>query len=182
MTTYISILRGINVGGQRIIKMNALQQMFTDLNFQNTQTYIQSGNVIFQSETMKCQDLEKEISKKILERFGFEVPVIVKTLEELQTIVANNPFSKDSSKDQSCLHVTFLSESPKESDFEKIKQGDYQSDEFKLEAKTVFLCCRNGYGKTKLTNGFFESKLKVVATTRNWKTTQELLNIAMKLR
>ena len=107
MTTYISILRGINVSGHRMIKMDVLGQLFTDLGFQNIQTYIQSGNIVFQIKKLDQQKLEKKIAKAIAEKFAFDVPVIVKEFDELKKIILDNPFLTDKTKDISHFHVTF---------------------------------------------------------------------------
>ena len=181
MTTYISILRGINVGGHRMIKMDALKQMFAGIGFQNIQTYIQSGNIVFQDKKADPQKLEKKISKAITEKFGFDVPVIVKEFSELKQIISDNPFLKDKTKDLAHFHVTFLSNHPGHESYNKIEAIPYQPDEFHLVEKAIYLYCPNSYSNSKLTNGFFETKLKVTATTRNWKTTNELYNIATKI-
>ncbi len=181
LNIYIAILRGINVGGQRMIKMNALRQMFEGLGFQNVKTYIQSGNIIFTGKKEKQNELEKKIFKAIKEKFGFDVPVIVKKHKELKDIKANNPFIKDKTKDVAHLHLTFLSDNTKKENYNKIKTIHYQPDEFYLFGKAIYLYCPNGYGKSKLANSFWETKLKVIATTRNWKTIQELLTIADKI-
>jgi len=164
-----------------MIKMAALKQMYADLDFKNVQTFIQSGNVIFQCKSTNRNILEKDISKKIHEIFSFEVPVIVREISDLQTIVKNNPFLSDKSKKESFLHITFLSAEPEKANIEKLNEGQNLPDEFVLINSSVYLYCPNGYSNTKLSNNFFESKLKVVATTRNWKTTKELLKIAEKL-
>lgn len=163
-----------------MIKMDALKKMYEDLGFAKVQTYIQSGNVVFQSEISDQKDLEKLISAGISKQFGFEVPVIVLNIQELKQVVQGNPFVNDNAKDIAHLYVTFLSSEPNQQIFESIKQGQYQGEQIDLIGKTIYLYCPNGYGRTKLTNTFFESKLKTVATTRNWKTTLELLNIAGK--
>lgn len=181
MHTYISILRGINVSGYRMIKMDALRQLFSDLGFKNVHSYIQSGNMVFQSQESDPQILENKIAERIMEQFGFEVPVIVKELDELKQIVADNPFLKDKTKDIASLHVTFLSDKPGQEGIDSLKTGEYLTDEFYIFDKAIYLYCRNGYGKTKLTNGLLEKKLKVTATTRNWKTTNELISIAQKM-
>lgn len=181
MKTYISILRGINVGGHRSIKMDALKQLFNDLGFSNIQTYVQSGNVVFQDNPIEPYKLEVKITEKILDKFGFDVPVIVKELEEMKQVVKDNPFIRDSKKEILHLHVTFLSAKPDEMKMKKIKEENYQPDEFKLIDKTIYLYCPNSYSSSKLTNNFFESKLQVIATTRNWKTTLELVNLAEKI-
>jgi uncharacterized protein (DUF1697 family) len=181
MQTYISILRGINVSGHKMIKMDALRKMYSDLNFKNVQSYIQSGNVVFQDKKIKHKDLESKIAKEILREFGFEVPVMVKELEEFVTVLNNNPFLINRNEDNTKLHVTFLSQEPQQLEVDKIKDGQYASDEFIVFGKAVYLFCPNGYGNTKLNNTFFEKKLHVVATTRNWKTINELIHIAQKM-
>ena len=120
MTTYISILRGINVSGQKIIKMDALKRMYEKLNFENVQTYVQSGNVIFSVKETDTKEIEKIISSQIEKEFGFDVPVIVLSAKILGTIIENNPFTKDNSKEPQFLHVTFLADNPIEFDKEKI--------------------------------------------------------------
>ncbi|HXB43448.1 MAG TPA: DUF1697 domain-containing protein [Puia sp.] len=181
MTTYISILRGINVSGHKIIKMEALKQMYDSLGFKNVRTYIQSGNVIFQYKTTQTQNLANKIYKKVIEQFTFEVPVIVMEKEELKNIVDNNPFVGDQSKDTAYLHVTFLSGLPAKIHVEMLKAGHYTTEDFSISGKAIYLYCPNGYGNAKLNNNFLESRLKVTATTRNFKTTMELLSMAEQL-
>ena|ERR1700749_2138671 len=181
MQTYIAILRGINVSGHKLIKMEALRKLFDDMGFKNTKTYIQSGNVVFKSKQTKVPDLEKKIASGILKEFGFEVPVLVKEANELETVLKNNPFITKRKEDVTKLHVTFLSSGAEKVLIEKIKEGNYAADEFITAGKTVYLFCPNGYGNTKLSNTFFENKLKVNATTRNWKTINELVTMAKEL-
>ncbi len=178
MNTYISILRGINVSGHKLIKMDALREMITSLGFERVQTYIQSGNLVFQSKQTDEKKLAGKIEKEIIKTFGFEVPVLVIAFDELKKIVKRNPFLKDSSKDISFMHVTFLSQQPTAENFDKIKEVKHREDEFQLIEKSIYLYCPNGYGNSKLTNSFFESKLKLTATTRNWKTIGEIIKIA----
>lgn len=178
MQTYISILRGINVSGHKMIKMNELVSLFESLHFENVKTYIQSGNVIFQTHETDVHDLAKRIEAKISEQFGFEVPVLVKEKNDIISVIQNNPFLKLSDKDVTKLHVTFLSQEPDKSNLDKINQGQYLPDEYILSGSIIYLYCPNGYGNTKLNNNFLENKLKVVATTRNWKTVNELMKMA----
>lgn len=178
MTTYISILRGINVSGQKIIKMDTLKEMYEDLQFINVQTYIQSGNVVFQCNKPEQKDLELIISNQIVNKFGFEVLVIVFEISEFKSIIERNTLATDKTKDTSRLYVTFLSYKPEGVNIENIYQYKSPEEEIVITEKAVYLYCPSGYGKTKLSNTFFENKLKVGATTRNWKTTTELLKIA----
>jgi uncharacterized protein (DUF1697 family) len=180
MTTYISILRGINVSGQKLIKMDTLKKMYEKLNCDNVKTYVQSGNVIFSAKEKDTQELEKVISSQIEKEFGFDVPVIVLNVKTFETIIENNPFGKGNLKETAFLHVTFLADNPSEFDKEKIVEKKQPSEEVAFTPNAVYLYCPNGYGKTKLNNNFLENKLKVKATTRNWKTTNELLKLATK--
>lgn len=178
MVTYISILRGINVSGKNLIKMDALRAMYESLGFQNCVTYIQSGNVVFLSKKSTPEKLASTISNQIKQEFGFEVPVLVMTIDTLEVVIANNPFVKDKKKDNTFFHVTFLEVSSVVKDYDSILDKGREGEEIDITSMAVYLYCPLGYGSTKWTNTFFESKLKVRATTRNWKTTLELLKIA----
>jgi len=175
MKTFLSILRGINVSGQKKIPMLELKKLYEELHFENITTYIQSGNVIFNSKNAK--DLSKQIEKKIFERYNFNVPVIIRTPVEMQSIIEGNLFLKQKDIDITKLHVVYLTDGPKQGNIDKLNTYNYEPDKFYLSGKEVYLYCPNGYGNTKLTNSFFENKLKVTATTRNWNTTNELLKI-----
>jgi uncharacterized protein (DUF1697 family) len=122
--------------------------------------------------------MEKKISKKISADYGFEVPVMVKALEEIETVIQNNPFLKKRKEDPAKLHVTFLSAEPDSAIIAAIQKGSWGADEFIVSGTNVYMFCPDGYGNTKLHTNFFESKLKLTATTRNWKTVQELARIA----
>ena len=178
MTTYISILRGINVSGHRMIKMDALKKMCAELGFSTIQTYIQSGNIVFQAKETDTQKLSELIESAIDKIFGFDVPTITLTKDELEKIIQLNPFVNDKTKDASFFHITFLSENPAKEKVELLKQADLKNDEYAIGDKAIYLYCPDSYSNSKLTNSFFENKLKVIATTRNWKTGNELLNRA----
>lgn len=178
MTTYISMLRGINVSGKKLVKMDALRMMYENLSFLNVRTYVQSDNVVFIYKDTDVGELEDIIGAEIERCFGFVVPVIVLKKDVLQAIINQNPFANDLSKDELYLHVTFLSNKPKEYDKSIFEKGKQSGEEFYFTDIAVYLYLPNGYGRTKLTNSLFENKLKVMATTRNWKTTKELLKLA----
>lgn len=179
MASYISIIRGINVSGQKLIKMTDLRQLYENLGFEKVTTYLQSGNVLFSSTEKDTRVLEELIASVIKNSFGFDVPVIVLKAETLEVIIRDNPFVHDEDKDVSFLYVTFLSASPlKSPDLEKILTKRKPREEIAFVSNVVYLYCPNGYGTTKLNNNFLETKLKVKATTRNWKTTTELLKLA----
>ncbi len=178
MQTYIALLRGINVSGQKMMKMTDLLALFQSLNFKNSKTYVQSGNVVFQAESQDTTFLETQIASAITERFKFTVPVLVKNQTEWLQILQNNPFVTERPEDTSKLHVTILGGSPDLARVAQIDPTQYVPDEFRIVDNNIYLFCPNGYGRTKLHNNFFESKFKLTATTRNWKTMQELNHMA----
>ncbi len=179
MATFISILRGINVSGQKSIQMTDLKALYEELEFKEVITYIQSGNVIFKTEVkMSNQYLSAKIKHAIHKKYYFDVPVIIRTVEEMKHAISVNPFPKEKNIDLEKLHVTFLAETPEQPRLESIRNIDYSPDKFMVIGKEVYLYCPNGYGITKLSNTFFENKLKVSATTRNWKTVNKLVELA----
>lgn len=176
MNRKIGILRGINVGGKRKILMADLKSLCEELGLKNVKTYIQSGNLIFNSDKPNSE-LENKLEKAITEKFGFDVPVIVRTEKELESSISKNPFiAKDADIYQ--LHLTFLKEKPNEEDIERILTFNYEPDKFKIAEKDIFIFCAGKYHESKLTNNFFEKQLEVGATTRNWKTVMKLSELS----
>ena len=178
MNTFIALLRGINVSGQKMIKMVALTELFNSLKFANVKTYIQSGNVVFQDKGKDTTALEKRIAKGIRDTFGFEVPVLVLNAETLPEILKNNPYIKKKETDTDKLYLTFFTGSYDKKTLDTLAAGDYKGDEFIVKGQVIYLHLPNNYGNTKLNNNFFENKLKITATTRNWKTMNELKKMA----
>lgn len=179
MTIYIALLRGINVSGHNKIKMVELKQLFIDLGFNEVTTYIQSGNVIFQSEELATNKIEQIIIEAIEKKFGYSIKVLVLTKNDLKTIFESNPFIQRENIDITKLHVTILKTKPETEGIESIENLIVTSDdEFKILNKSVFLYCPNGAGNTKLTINLFEKKLKTVATSRNWKTITKLVELS----
>ena len=173
MINYIALLRGINVGGHRKVPMAELRQLMSDLGFDHVKTYIQSGNIIFNADTEDTVQLAEKIQKAILRHFGFEVPVICLEAARLQHAVKSNPFATASTPIEN-LHLTFLSETPEESQVTALEAMDYAPDQFDHQNTWIYLNIPGKYHKTKLSNALFEKKLKVSATTRNWKTVLKL--------
>jgi uncharacterized protein (DUF1697 family) len=171
------MLRGINVSGKNRIKMEELRELYESLGFENVQTYVQSGNLIFESTETDAAKISTKIEKKIERVFGFDVPVFVRTKSEFQRLIKNTPFA---GKDTTKLHVTFLSEAPTNLPIDELNAAKAKNEEFSISGKEIYLYCPNGYGITKLSNNFFERRLNVSATTRNWKTVSTLLSMAEK--
>ncbi|MFL0267373.1 DUF1697 domain-containing protein [Candidatus Clostridium radicumherbarum] len=173
---YIAFLRGINVSGKNSIKMAALKAMFQTLGFNNVETYIQSGNVIFEFDACDTVSLEVKIKEEIDKTFGFHVETIVRTMEELINIISNNPLLVEANIEIDKLHVTLLLNKPEEA-IESLNLKKEENEKYIIRGKEIYLYCPNGYGNTKLNNTILEKKLKVAATTRNWKTMNKLLEM-----
>ncbi|MFZ4399536.1 MAG: DUF1697 domain-containing protein [Bacteroidales bacterium] len=182
MKTYISMLRGINVSGKNLIKMNALQEMYKNLGYKNVKTFIQSGNVIFQSEEDDISALTSIISITIQEVFSLDIPVVVKEKSVLADIYSENPFLKDDDKNAENQYICLLSNVVDSQLIEKIDDSKYLPDAFCLKEDAIYIYCPNGYGNTKLNNNFFENKLKLNATTRNLKTLRTLIQMSEDIK
>jgi uncharacterized protein (DUF1697 family) len=178
METYIAILRGINVSGQKMIPMKELKGLFEALHFEQVRTYIQSGNVLFEARPADSKVLAARIEAAIRERFSFQVPVLVRTATDLKGVLSRNPFLQQSDPQTDKLHVTFLEDTPSQESLDKVAGGNYEPDEWHISEREVFLYCPAGYGNTKLNNTFLERKLGVRATTRNLKTVRQLISLA----
>lgn len=176
---YIALLRGINVGRYRKIRMADLRQLFEKMGYTNVQTYIQTGNVIFYTEQENIQDeLQNNIEEAILTQFGFDVPTVVLTHNEIEQIVTNNPFLLQNSElSDERLHVSFLHATPTEECKLSTSEKQTLPDKYILHNTVVYIFCTATYSQSKLGNTFFENNLEVKATTRNWKTTKKILTL-----
>ncbi|OEK07822.1 hypothetical protein A8C32_15150 [Flavivirga aquatica] len=172
MKKYIALLRGINVSGCKKVPMAELRELLSKVGFRNVQTYIQSGNVVFQSSEGNKQALEEIIQNEIQQCFGFEVPVLVLTSSEIKEIFDSCPFSEEK-KEKS--YFTLLHTTPSQELVISTLKEDYPNETFYIKDQCVYFYSLNGYGKAKCNNNFFERKLKVSATTRNYKTMVKLI-------
>jgi len=179
--TNIALLRGINVSGKNPIKMDALKMSMESLGFVNVRTYIQSGNILFNIENATTSKISQLIFNKIDKVFGLQVPVMVKTLEEWEIAIKENPFLPEYSESLESLHLTFLEKQPEESLIQKILPLQNGPDHCIILKDRIYLYCPEGYGRTKFTNTYFENKLKAKATTRNWKTILKLKEMAFTM-
>lgn len=171
MATWIALLRGINVGGKNKIKMAELRAALESAGLADIQTYIQSGNIVFKS-SQTAGKLQILVKTTIESGWGYDVPTMVLKANELKKIVANNPFTEG---DENFLHATLLQSKPKAAAVKDTQDHDFGIDEFLVDGKCVYIYCPSGYSKTKITNGFFEKRLGVSATTRNWRTVNRLI-------
>lgn len=177
MLEYISLIRGINVGG-KTLKMDVLKSIYASLGFADMVTYIQSGNVLFNAGTGARPPIAASIEQGIKKKSGLEVSVILRTRNELAEIIAKNPFVKSRKSLVDKMHVTFLGELPGPEPVKALSSTDAKGDEYKVVGREIYLVCPNGYGRTILNNNFLEKRLKCAATTRNWATVNKLLELA----
>ena len=176
MPTYIAMLRGINVSGHNVVKMERLRASFESLKAREVRTYVQSGNVVFVAAAPPAP-LARKIQARLLRDFGFAVAVLLRTAQDLKDITTSNPL-RTTSIDPSTLHVTFLADVPSKAAVLKLDALAKGPDRFHVAGREIYLRCPEGYGRTKLSNAAFERILSVSATTRNWKTVNALLEMA----
>lgn len=176
MKTYIALLRGINVGGHKKIPMAELRELLLKEGLEHVQTYIQSGNAVFQSLEENLEKLELKIHNAIKTHFEFEVPVLVKTPEGLQQIFDECLFPEEKKVNS---YFIMLYTVPDKNLVEGVSQISYPNEEFIITEHCIYFYCSVGYGNTKFNSNFFERKLKTTATARNYKTMVKL--IAMSL-
>ncbi|MHC1782496.1 MAG: DUF1697 domain-containing protein [Anaerolineaceae bacterium] len=179
MTTFVALLRGINVSGHNSIQMPALKSLFEGLGFSNVRTYLQSGNVVFDSHPDDWTALSTAIPDEIEKVLGLRLPVIIRSAKEMETLLDGNPFINERNLDPAGLYVTFL-QYPTNPIFAVAlaAPAGVGEDEFVLCGMDIYVSCPGGYGRTKLNNNFFENKLKLAASTRNWKTVQAMVEMS----
>ncbi len=179
---YAALLRGINLGSRNKVVMGDLRELVESLGYEDVSTYVQSGNVVFSSSLTSPARIEKSIEDGIRRRLGLEVATLVRSARDLETIVGKNPFirARGGTRDPATLHVTFLSGAPSLSKAEELRSKHPGPDDLAFSGREVYLCCPNGYGRSKLGNSFFEKELGVDATTRNWRTVTKLLELVRR--
>jgi uncharacterized protein (DUF1697 family) len=174
--TYVALLRGINLGARNKVSMQDLRALFESLGADDVTTYVQSGNVVFRSAD-PAANLAPEIQRRIQRDLGLDVKVLLRTRAQLAKVVSANPFARGK-RDTSMLHVTFLDEKPERARVGALDPERFAPDELRVLGREVYLHCPNGYGRSKLSNAYFEKQLGVAATTRNWKTVTALGELA----
>jgi uncharacterized protein (DUF1697 family) len=185
MTIYIALLRGINVGGHNKIKMADLRTMLVRMGLARVQTYIQSGNVLFESAESK-ETLRVQMEQGILETFGFSISVILRTSEEIEGIVRNCPFSEETirqaeeASEFECLYVAMLPEAPAAEDVEKLRLYVNEKETFEVIGEEVYLLFKESVRNSKLAVQL--TKLGVPMTMRNWKTMNKLVQLSQTMK
>ncbi len=172
---FVALLRGVNVGG-RSVPMRELRELFRGLGHTDVATYIQSGNVLFDSPRDDPSALADEIRGAIAAELGHRVTVLLRTPSALRRILAHNPYATRGETNR--LYVTFLDGAPDPALLTDLDTAAEGADECTLHGHEIYVWCPTGYGRTVLSNEFFERRLKIAATTRNWRTVTRLAELA----
>jgi uncharacterized protein (DUF1697 family) len=171
---YVALLRAINLAGHNRISMAELRDVFASIGAEQVTTYVQSGNVVFDASG-RAKKVAAAAEAEISTRLGLDIAVLIRTRKQLAGIVAANPFA---SKEASRLYLTFLQEPASAERVRALDPGAGAQDEFQVHGREIYLHFPGGYGRSKLSNAYFEKQLGVVATTRNWKTVSTLAELA----
>ncbi|CAL1516348.1 DUF1697 domain-containing protein [Chitinophaga sp. MM2321] len=175
MTRYVAFLRAINVGGNRMVKMEVLRELFAKAGFKNITTYIQSGNVIFESASTDTAAIEAKIEKQMLKALGFEIPACVRSFKEMDAILKNNPFPGIVPDKEIQIYVAFLQTVPGANAQEILTSLQSAAETYHINGREVYILSRKTLMKTPFSNNYLEKKLGVVSTTRNLATVGKVL-------
>jgi len=175
-TTYLALLRGINVGGKNKLLMRDLSEVFSNVGCEDVRTFIQSGNVIFRGSPALSVEIPGLITAQIAKSFGYRTPVVLRTAEQLGDVIRNNPFLEAGAAGET-LHVLFLADLPSPHLVGELDPHRSAPDAFIVRGREVYLHLPNGVARSKLTNDYFDSKLATTSTGRNWRTVTKLLQL-----
>ena len=180
MTRYVSLFRGINVGGHQTVPMNELKELHEALGLKDVVTYIQSGNVVFSSDEADLAQLPRQIEDGFAKKFGFQVKVMVRTSAELRDIIANNPFQNQPMKEPKWVVVLFLATRPDSTALADLQKTYVGPEELYLIGQELYIYYPNGIGRSKLSLTLIEKKLKTIGTGRNWNTILQLQKLIQR--
>lgn len=177
MSTYIALLRGINVGGNKIIKMQDLKAMFLSLGAQKVRTYIQSGNVVFESDEESEYLLSAAIKDRIKEAFDFDVSVMIRTVDEMEQVLVNNPFPLTEKEDLKRWYVSFLPHEPSPEALEKLRIYEDGPDKLRFVGREMYVIYEVSTSQSALSKVPLDRMLGMPITARNWNTVNKLVDM-----
>lgn len=173
---FICLLRGINVSGKNLIKMELLREIFLKMDFTNVLTYIQSGNIVFESTVMDEKILISRIEAKLLQVLNYQIPAMLRNFDEWRKIANNSPFQDHLKSTDYKLYVTFFNTTPAPEFQQKVIQLSNSNETFVFQGREMYSkISKDPSFKPIFTNNLIENKLKIPATTRNWNTIEKLL-------
>ncbi|OYX84385.1 MAG: hypothetical protein B7Y83_08360 [Flavobacteriales bacterium 32-34-25] len=181
MTTHLALLRGINVSGHNMMKMDALQKMLENIGLTNVKTYIQTGNVFVTTEEENPAAVGFKIKQEIFKTFGHDVPIVVINKEDLTSCLSNNLFLKEKEVDTKKLYVAFTSMELHKDRIHDLKMSAVKPDEVHIDKNRIYIKYAVSAGKTRLDQKYIEKRLNLIATIRNWNTVNQLLKMYEEL-
>ena len=174
---YLALLRGINVGGKAKLPMKELIGIFEGCGATGVKTYIQSGNVVFRAASQQAaSECVAGVTAAIARVYGYPGRIVLRTAKELRECYTKNPFLKAGAA-QPSLHVYFLADQPEAAAVKALDPTRSAPDEFDVRGREIYLFLPDGMARTKLSNAYFDSKLKTVSTARNWNTVGKLVEM-----
>jgi uncharacterized protein (DUF1697 family) len=173
---YVALLRGINVGGKNMIKMETLRETFAALGFENVKTYINSGNIGFDTSKTPDPKLAAKINEAIKKDLGFDISVMVRSASDLAHIVEANPYLGQFDDDRH-LHVFFLDQEPTAEQTSMLLEQANNSEHITVDGRTIYYMLRISIPDSALGKGFLDRKLKIANTARNWRTTKTIADL-----
>jgi uncharacterized protein (DUF1697 family) len=175
---YIALLRGINVGAHKRMKMDKLRASCEALGFKNVRTYIQSGNVVFQASEASSEAVGKKLEAEILKTFGFSSDVIARTAKEIKQIIESNPLLKEAGVIAEKLHVVFLADAPMPDAKKKLEALTLPPDKVRHSGKEIYFYFPNGVSGSSIWKHSLDRILGTSGTMRNWKTVNTIYQMA----
>ena len=167
---YLALLRGVRVGGKAKLPMKELAVIFAEAGATEVRTYIQSGNVVFGAAgASEAREIGARVTVEIARVYGYPGRIVLRSAEEMRSVLKNNPFAK-AGADAEMLHVYFLADVPDAAAVKGLEAERSPGDSFAVRGREVYLHLPGGMARTKLTNAYFDGRLKMVSTARNWRT------------
>jgi uncharacterized protein (DUF1697 family) len=178
MTTYIALLRGINVAGHKQVAMDDLRDLLTHLGLVDARSLLQSGNLVFRGGVRAGARLERLLETEAEKRLGLQTDFFLRTAEEWKAIVAHNPFRKEAERDPAHLAVMFLKDAPDSNAVKALQAAITGPEVVRAEGKQAYITYPNGFGRSRLTNTLIDKKLGTRCTGRNWNTVLRIAALA----
>lgn len=174
MTTYIALLRGINVGGHKMVAMAELRDLVARLGFNDVRTVLQSGNLVFTCGERSCERLERTLEAEVAKRLAVQTTFFLRRAAEWTAVISGNPFPREAERDPSRLLVTFLRDEPQAKDVKALQAAITGPEIFRVKGRHAYFVFPIGVGTTRLTPALIEKKLGTAGTGRNWNTVLKL--------
>jgi uncharacterized protein (DUF1697 family) len=173
---YIALLRGVNVGGKNMIKMETLREMVASLGFSNVKTYVNSGNVAFDAKKASDTTIAKKIHDAIDKELGMDISVMVRSADEIKKIISKNPYDGQFENDK-YLHIFFLNDELSKEDRDRLLANNSDVEFISIDGRIIYYMLKISILDSVLGKGFIDKKLKIPSTARNWRTVNKVAEL-----